>query len=224
MQARDVMVAPVHTVKPSSLVKEAAQLLLQHRISAAPVVDEHGKLVGIITEGDLLHRSETGTERQRWLRAFLDSRVLAADYVKAHARKVGDVMTRKVVTASPETPLAEIATLLERNSIKRIPIVKDGRLVGIVSRANLVQAVASAPKGLEIRLSDTAIREKVLSHLRTQPWTSTGLLNVIVNDGVVDLYGIASSDTERQALRVAAESMPGVRAVNDHLMQRPLDS
>lgn len=223
MKARDVMVSPVITVKQNSSVREIAKTLLEKRISAVPVVDDGGKLVGMISEGDLMHRSEAGTERQRswWLRLMAGDDVLAADYIKAHGRKVADVMTRNVITATPDTPLYEIAILLEMNSIKRVPIVKDGQLVGIVSRANLVQAVASVPKGLEIPLADSTIRDKLLTHLKAQPWAHTKLLNVTANDGVVNLWGIISSETERRAIRVAAETTPGVRAVNDHMILRP---
>ena len=224
MKARDVMVSPVITVKPSSSVKEVATTLLERRISAVPVVDDQGKLVGIISEGDLMHRSEAGTERQRswWLLGWTGDETLAAEYVKAHARKVADVMTRNVITATPETPLHEIAALLERNSIKRVPIVKDGQLVGIVSRANLIQAVASTSKQLEIPLSDTTIRDKLLAHLTSQEWAHTSLLNVTVSGGVVNLWGITNSDAERMAIRVAAESAPGVCDVNDNLVTQPL--
>jgi predicted transcriptional regulator len=146
------------------------------------------------------------------------SSIVAADYVKAYGRTVGDVMTQNVVTASPETALNEIATLLEKNSIKRVPIVRDGQLVGIVSRANLVQAIAGAPKGLEIPPSDSAIRDRLLDHLRSQPWPHTWLLNVTVNDGVVNLWGITNSEEEKNAIRVAAETVDGVRAVKNHLV------
>jgi CBS-domain-containing membrane protein len=224
MKARDVMVFPVITVKPSSSVMEVATTLLERRISAVPVVDDQGKLVGIISEGDLMHRSEAGTERQRswWLLGWTGDETLAAEYVKAHARKVADVMTPNVITATPETPLHEIAALLERNSIKRVPIVKDGQLVGIVSRANLIQAVASTRKELEIPLSDTTIRDKLLAHLTSQEWAHTSLLNVTVSGGVVNLWGITNSDAERMAIRVAAESAPGVCDVNDNLVTQPL--
>ena len=223
MKASDVMVSPVITVKPSSSVTEVAKTFLERRISAVPVVDDQGKLVGIISEGDLMHRSEAGTERQRpwWLRGLTENETLAAEYVKAHARKVADVMTRRVITASPETPLHEIAALLEKNAIKRVPIVKDGQLVGIVSRANLIQAVASAPKVSEIPLSDSTIRDKLLAHLKERHWADTGLLNVTVNDGVVNLWGMTNSDAERKAIRVAAEGIPGVRAVSDNMVKRP---
>ena len=226
MKARDIMVSPVITVASHASIKEVAKLFLERRISAVPVVDGQGKLVGIISEGDLLHRSETGTERQRpwWLTTFTGQDTLAAEYTKAHARKVVDVMTHDIITAGPDAPLNEIATLLEKNSIKRVPIVKDGQLIGIVSRANLVQAVASAPTRLNIPLSDTMIRDKLLAHLRAQDWAHTFLLNATVNDGVVDLWGLVNSDAERAAIRVAAESIPGVRAVNDNLSMRPFES
>jgi CBS domain-containing protein len=223
MKARDVMVSPVVTVKPYSSVKEVAKILIEKGISAVPVTDDSGKVVGIVSEGDLMHRSEVGTERQRswWLRVMAGDDMLAADYVKAHGRKIADIMTRNVITATPDMPLDEIAILLEMNSIKRVPIVKDSQLVGIVSRANLVQAVASAPKGLEIPLTDSAIRDKLLAHLKAQPWADAGLLNVTVSDGAVHLWGITNSETERKAIRVAAETTPGVRTVNDHLILRP---
>ena len=224
MKARDVMVAPVISVSSNASVKEVAKIFLDRHISAVPVVDDKGKLVGIISEGDLLHRAEAGTERQRpwWLRAFVGPDALAAEYTKAHARKVTDVMSRQVITASPETPLHEVANLLEKHSIKRVPIVANGQLVGLVSRANLIQAVASAGKGLEIPLSDATIRDKLMAHLKAQQWAQTGLLNVTVNGGVVDLWGITRSDTERKAIRVAAEAATGVRAVNDNLRIWPV--
>ena len=223
MKARDVMVSPVITVSSNASVKEAAKIFLDRHISAIPVVDEKGKLVGIVSEGDLLHRVEAGTERQRpwWLCWFLGADALAAEYTKAHARKVADVMTREVVTASPETPLHEVASLLEKNLIKRVPVVENGQLVGLVSRANLIQAVASAGKGLEIPLSDAATRDKLMAHLKAQRGL-TGLLNVTVNDGVVDLWGITRSDAESKAIRVAAETAAGVRAVNDNLRTWPI--
>jgi CBS domain-containing protein len=224
MKARDVMVAPVITVKPESSVQEVAKTLVDRRISAVPVVDDAGKLVGIISEGDLMHRRETGTERRYhwWLHLVAGDASLPADYIKAHGRKAADVMTQNVITATPETALDEIAILIERNAIKRVPIVTNGQLVGIVSRANLVQALATIPKGLEIPLSDKKIREKLLAHLKDQPWADTHLLNITVTDGVVSLWGIIGTELERKAIRVAAEASPGVRAVNDHLARGPL--
>jgi len=226
MKARDVMVAPVVTATPHATIKSVAETFLKYRISAVPVVDDKGALVGIISEGDLMHRAETGTERQRpwWLQAIMSQDGLALDYVKAHARKVADAMTRQVITASPETSLQDIAALLEKHAIKRVPIVENGQLVGIVSRANLVQVFASAGKGLDIPLDDSAIRSRLLSHLNAQSWARTGLVNVTVNGGVVDLWGIARTDSERKAIRVAAEATPGVRAVNDNIRIWPLSA
>jgi CBS domain-containing protein len=219
VKARDVMVAPVITAVPRATIRSVAETFVRHGISAVPVVDDTGKLVGIISEGDLLHRKENRTEKHRawWLRALVGADTLAAEYAKAHAHRVEDVMTRKVISASPETPLHEIAELLEKHSIKRVPIVENGQLVGLVSRANLVQAVASAGKGLEIPSSDVTIRHKLLAHLKAEHWTHVGLLNATVNGGVVDLWGAASSDAERNAVRVAAEAIPGVCKVNNHM-------
>jgi CBS domain-containing protein len=222
MKARDIMVSPVITVKQSCTVQEVAKTFVEHRISGVPVVDDQGMLVGIVSEGDLMHRSEADTERKRlwWLLALTAEETLAADYVKAHACRVADVMTRHVITAAPDTPLREIAALLEKNSVKRVPIMEKGQLVGIISRANLVQAVASTRAGMDASPSDTAIRDKLLAHLKTQPWAHTGLLNITVTDGIVDLWGLTSSDVERKAIRVAAECAQGVHAVNDHLVSR----
>jgi len=223
MKARDVMVSPVITAKPSASVKELAKMLLEHRISAVPVVDDQRKIIGIVSEGDLLHRAESGTEQQRpwWLLALARDDALAADYIKAHAHKVADVMTTEVITAGPDTSLYEIAATLEKYGIKRVPIVKDGELVGIVSRANLIQAVASDRKKLDIAPSDTAIRDKLLAHLKSQRWAHTGLINATVTDGIVDLWGISNSEVEHKAIRVAAEAIHGVVGVNDHLIKRP---
>lgn len=224
MKARDVMVSPVITVKPTQSVRDVAKVFTDRKISAAPVVDDNGALVGIVSEGDLLRRVETNThgDRSSWLRLFTSGETLATEYMKTYARKVADVMTKRVVTATIDTPLKDIATLLERNSIKRVPILSDGRLVGIVSRANLVQALAAAPKGLEVALSDSAIRDKLLSRLYREPWSHTSQLNVTVNDGVVDIWGICHSDAERDAVRVAAENIPGVRVVNNYLSMPPI--
>ena len=157
-----------------------------------------------------------------WLSLISGDRALAEDYVKSHAMKVKDVMTRDVKTADPETPLYEIADLFEEEHIKRVPIVsKGGDLVGIVSRANIIQAVASARPKLEVSLSDAAIRKNLLEELKKQPWSHVHRLNVTVASGVVDLWGFVESEKERQAITVAAETTSGVTGVNDHLMRKP---
>jgi len=221
MKARDVMVSPVVTVGENETVREVAKLLIAKRISAVPVVDGSGKLVGIVTEADLLHRAESGTVRpvSWWLSLISGDRALAEDYVKSHAMKVKDVMTRDVKTADPETPLYEIADLFEE---ERVPIVsKGGDLVGIVSRANIIQAVASARPKLEVSLSDAAIRKNLLEELKKQPWSHVHRLNVTVAGGIVDLWGFVESEKERQAITVATEAISGVTGVNDHLMRKP---
>jgi CBS domain-containing protein len=220
MLVRDVMVTPVITIEPSATVQQVASLFLQKQISAAPVLDGNGKLVGIVSEGDLLHRVEAGTERHRswWLRALIDSDTLAAEYVKSHGHKISDIMTRDVITTSPQAPLHEVAALLEKNAIRRLPVLENGQLVGIVSRANLLQAVASARQLLDVTPSDKAIRDRILSSLKKEAWAHTNLLNVTVSNGIVDLWGLAESNAERKAIKVVAESTPGVAAVHDNLV------
>ena len=225
MRAHDVMVSPVVTVGKTATVREVARVLLAKHISAVLVIDSAGKVVGIVTESDLMHRTEAGTERPYswWLHLLAGDATIAADYAKSHAVKIEDVMTRDVVTAAPETPLHEIATLLEKHRIKRVPIVnKDGDLVGIVSRANLIQVIASARPKLEMTLPDSTIRRKLLDELKKQPWTHMYNLDVTVSNGIVDLWGYAQSDDERKAIRVAAEAIPGVTLVNDHLADSPI--
>jgi CBS domain-containing protein len=228
MKASDVMVTDVITVKPDSDVAEVAALLLTNRISAAPVVDDAGTLVGMISEGDLLRRDESGTghERPWWLRLLMGREILAAEFLREHSRRVGDLMTREVVSAPPDVSVAEIATLLERHRIKRVPIVRDGKIVGIVSRANLIQALATLRKNaLEARpVADAELREKLVSRLKSEPWVRPNLVNVTVSDGTVDLWGVVDTSAEKQALRVAAEIMPGVKAVNDNVFVRPVGS
>ena len=224
MQARDVMVSPVVTVGPTATVRQVAQILLDRRISAVPVVDAENKVLGIVSEGDLLHRAESATERSPswWLRLLTGDAQLATDYVKSHAIKVQDIMTRDVATAAPETPLHEIAMVLEERQIKRIPILnKEGQLVGIVSRANLLQAIASAGPKLEISLPDSTIRKRFFEELRKQPWANTFNVSATVQNGVVDIWGFAPSFAERTAIRVTAEAIPGVVTVNDHLLETP---
>jgi CBS domain-containing protein len=222
MNAQDVMVTPVITASEDTTIQEVARILIDRRISAVPIVDAAGKLTGIVTESDLMRRAEIGTERHYswWLSLLADARTLAADYVKSHATSVKDIMTRTVKTAAPDTPLHEIAELFEKNHIKRVPIVnRNGELVGIVSRANVVQAVASVRPRLELSFPDAAIRSRLLDELKVQPWTQAHKLNVMVTDGVVELWGFVETESERDAIKVAAEAIPGVKAVNDHLMR-----
>jgi len=228
MKAADVMVTNVIAVGADATVQQVAEILLANRISAVPVVGNDGELVGIISEGDLLRRSEIDTERRRsgWLALFLGNSGMAADFVKMHGRKVADLMTHEVVTACPDTPLRDVATLLEKNRIKRVPIVEAGKLVGIVSRANLVQALATARKPVKAgtATSDLLIREDIIARLSAESWTKAGRTNVIVHDGAVELWGTVRSEAEKQAVRAAVELTPGVRVVHNNLVVETLTS
>jgi CBS domain-containing protein len=227
MKAADVMVTNVITVGPDARVQDVAHTLLSARISGVPVVGPEGELLGIVSEGDLMRRAEAGTGRRHpwWLAMFNSKEGMVREFIKEHSRRVSDVMTREVVTAAPDTPLATIANLLEKNAIKRVPIVQGGKVVGIVSRANLLQALASLSQQIEGTPPDDAkIRDQVMAQLNAEPWTRPALINVIVQKGTVELWGIVDSASEKRAVRVAAEVTPGVRAVNDNLIIRPTQS
>src|SRR5271169_3398294 len=229
MRAMDVMTTGVITVHPDTSVQEVAKLLSEKGISGVPVVDAAARLVGIVSEGDLLHRVETGTERPSerlpgrrrswWLDTIASDQELARDYVKSHGRAAKEVMTRDVIWVTDTTELADVAMLLETKRIKRVPVLRDGKLVGIVSRANLVRALAitinEAADGAEA--DDRSIRNKLLAELKAQKWAEVSPANVTVKDGVVHLWSSYLSEQEKRALLVAAENIPGVRRVEDHM-------
>jgi CBS-domain-containing membrane protein len=221
MRAMDVMTSEVVTVDENTPVQAAARLMAERGISALPVIDRHSRVIGMVSEGDLIHRTETGTERRRawWLDLLSSTNRLAADYIKAHGGQVKDVMTRDVVSVTDTTPVADIAAVLETHRIKRVPVLREGRLIGIVSRANLVRALAMTiveePSGAEA--DDRTIRDRLLAELRAQRWAEVAPANVTVKDGVVHLWSSYMSEEERRALIVAAESIPGVRLVEDHM-------
>ena len=219
MKARDVMVSHVITVGPELDVRAVANTLAANGISAVPVVGIDGSIVGIISEGDLMRRAVSGAKRSWWLETFSSAEQLMADFVKAHGRKAKDVMTRQVISVSPGTSLQEIANLLEKHGIKRVPVIENGRLVGIVSRANLVQALAT--RGLafvDVAEADEALRKVIVLKLRKLPWaTAMTMVDVIVDHGVVNLWGVVRNEEEKNAIRITAEGTPGVQAVNDHV-------
>jgi CBS domain-containing protein len=221
MKAKDVMTRNVISIAPDAAVFEALRLMLQHKISGLPVVDRAGGVVGIVTEGDFLRRAETGTERKRprWLELIVGPGRLAEDYVRSHARRVDEVMTCNVETVAEDAQLGDIVALMERHRIKRVPVVREGQVVGIVSRANLLWALASVaaeiPPGPH---SDEAIHEGVLAELDRQSWGPRNSIDVIVRNGVVELWGTVIDSRLRDAARVAAETVPGVKVVKSHIV------
>ncbi len=225
MRVRDVMTTEVAAVAAEASVEEVAQFLLDRHISAAPVVDGAGDLVGIVSEGDLIRRPETGTERHRswWLALLTSPEELAGEYVKSHGHRASDVMTGDVIKAHEDMLLGELATLLEKNHIKRAPVMRDGKLVGIVSRADILRALAATRTSPPPAPSadDRSIREQLLAALAKEGLPRGPQVNVVVSEGVVHLWGLVESEDERKALHVAAESITGVRAIEDHLGKRP---
>ncbi|MDN2565558.1 CBS domain-containing protein [Aquibium sp. A9E412] len=222
LQARDVMTREVVTVQPQTPVREVAQRLVERRISAVPVVDGDGRLVGIVSEGDLMRRPETGAERRRswWLFLVADAADQARDYVKTHGTTAADVMTRDVVAVAEDTDLAEIATLLERNRIKRVPVLTDGRLVGIVSRANLLHGLVAATGGARSEAApsgdDLAVRQ-ALEEAIAETGVRREFLNMVVSDGVAQIWGAVESAAEKQAVQVAAERTAGITRVENNV-------
>jgi len=225
MNAADVMTANVVTIQADEHVINVARLLLDRRISAVPVVDADGKLLGIVSEGDLLRRVENDTERKRdgWNWLFASRPGLAAEYAKSHARRAGDVMTRNVVTVAGDVPLSRIADLFEKHNIKRVPVVRDGRVEGIVSRADLLRALVQQANDGDTTesVSDAELAERLTAELRAQKWVSGGSAQFEVRNGIVVLKGAVFSDAQRTALRIAAESIPGVRGVEDETVAEP---
>ena len=221
MKVADAMTRSVISVRPEATVREAVALMLRARISGLPVIDAEGTLRGIVTEGDFLRRAETGTERRRprWLEIVLGPGAKAQAYAEAHARRVETVMTAEVATVAPDTPLDEAVRLMEKRHVKRLPVVENDRVVGIIARANLLHALAQiAPEIPPAALSDKAIRERLNAELEKHSWARHGLVDATVRNGVVELWGTIFDEREREALKVAAENVPGVTAVRDHLM------
>lgn len=224
MQARDVMVSGVISLGPDIPVQVAANAMVSNCVSALPVIDICAKLVGIISEGDLIRRVEIGTDKRHPDGAGETSSTdsMAKEFVRSRAKRVSDVMTREVITAQPETSLREIANLMETHSIKRVPIVQDGRVVGIVSRTNLVQVLARASNQNWVE-GDRVLHQRFMDSIKDQPWADRPF-NIIVKDRCADLWGFVYSMDEKIAVRVAAEATPGIESVADHLGIAPQTS
>lgn len=221
MQAQDVMSTVVATIDAGATVQEAAKLMLERRISALPVMDSKDRVIGVVSEGDLVRRTElgTGAARSWWLRLLAEN--AAQDYLKTHGTSVSDVMTRPAVSVRRSTPLHEVARLLEKHRIKRVPVLEAGRLVGIVSRADLVRRLATSPARPAPRASsDRALRRQVLKQV-AQSGVDALYVNVTVEGGTVHLWGSVRSALEQKALRAAAKAA-GIRRVEDHTFVMPL--
>lgn len=223
MNASQVMTRSVVTVSADATVYAAADILLGSRISAAPVVDADGRMVGIVSEADLMNRPELGTvPAKSWLQRLLsDDARLARDYVRSHSHSVADVMTRKVVTADERTSLQDVAQLMQRHGVKRLPVMRDGKVVGIVSRANLLQGLlAREPFAAAPPPADDQIREKVYKELALHSWASD-ITNVVVDSGAVSLWGHVHSGVAKEAVRTAVENVAGVRRVVNNIVIMP---
>ena len=218
MKVGDVMTQEVISVTPETHVADAAKLMVSEHISGLPVITSSGALVGVVTEGDFLRRTEFGTERRRprWLEFLLGVGTIANDYVLSHSQRVADVMTRGVVVATEEMLLDTAVHLMESKRVKLLPVLRDGKVVGILSRANLLHALASCVPS-DRATSDVEISKALQSAIEKLRWVPRQF-HFVVKDGVVDLWGIITYDQQRQALRVAAENIPGVRRVRDHLL------
>jgi CBS domain-containing protein len=221
MKAEDVMTRDVISIDPDATVLQAARLMLQHHISGLPVIDKDGILVGVLSEGDFLRRRETRTERRRsrWLEFLMGPGRIAAEYSHSHGNKVSEVMTPDVVTVDVTTPLEDIVDVMERRRIKRVPVVCGGLVVGIITRSNLMHAMVSLARVAQpAATDDSVIRERLLAEIQKEQWAPAATANVVVHDGVVELWGVIIDERQRDALKVAAENTPGVKAVKDHLI------
>jgi CBS domain-containing protein len=221
MKAEDVMTRDVISIAPDATVLQAARLMLQHHISGLPVVDKDGKLVGVLSEGDFLRRRETRTEhkRSRWLEFLMGPGRIAAEYSHSHGSKVAEVMTTEVQMVDELTALEDIVDLMERKRIKRVPVVCGGQLVGIVTRSNLMHAMVSMARVAQpVAKDDVTIREGLLAEFQKEIWAPAAMTNVVVRDGVVELWGVIVDERQREAMKVAAENIPGVKMVIDHLV------
>lgn len=224
MKAHEIMTTDVTTVGLTTTVKEIATLLVNQRISAVPVVDDDRHVIGIVSESDLFHRAETDTERKRswWLKAFTDTNVLARDYVKSHGLKAEDIMSRVVTSVHENADLAEVADILDTHQIRRVPVVKEGRLIGLISRADIVRALIQAEEtSAGSKPDDSALQTAILKEIRAQSWLSARSVSVTVKDNVAELWGLVDSEDERKALHVLVEAVDGVKSVDDHVRLYP---
>jgi CBS domain-containing protein len=220
MKAKDIMTRTVATVAPGASVREAASLMTEKRVSGVPVVTSDGRVVGMLTASDLLHRVETGTEKRRsWFASFVSNpNQMARQYAKSHGLKVHEVMSRHVVSVHEDVSLSEVAEVLETNRMKRVPVVRDGALMGIISRGDLVRALSEVTVGDPIEKSDdVTLQRTIMEQMRKQPWLDSAFVNITVKDGIVEAWGMVPSADQRNALQVLIEELAGVARIEDHL-------
>jgi CBS domain-containing protein len=221
MKAEDVMTRSVISIDPDATVLQAARLMLQHHISGLPVIDKNGQLVGVLSEGDFLRRRETNTERRRsrWLEFLMGPGRIAAEYAHSHGCKVSEAMSKNPQTVEETASLEDVVELMERHRIKRVPVLCGSEVVGIVTRANLMRAMVSVARSAPPSATDdVTIREKLEAELQKEEWAPAATASVTVRDGIVELWGVIIDERQRNALKVAAENIPGVKAVKDHLV------
>jgi CBS domain-containing protein len=220
MLAKDIMTTDLATVGPGQSIADVIRCMVERRVSGVPVLGADRALLGIVTEGDLLRRAEIGTaSRRSSLLAFLlGSGRLAREYVETHTRAVEDVMTTEVTTVTPETELAEIVALMERHHVKRVPVLRDGACVGIVSRADIVAALGRALEAASAgACDDETIRARLREEMEKADWCGGTRIDIRVQDGLVELEGVIFDERERQALLVLARNTPGVKRCIDHI-------
>jgi CBS domain-containing protein len=221
MKAQDIMTRDVISIDSDSTVLQAARLMLQHHISGLPVIDKNGELVGVLSEGDFLRRRETKTERKRsrWLEFLMGPGRIAAEYSHSHGSKVSEVMTTEVQSVEQDTALEDIVEVMERKRIKRVPVLCGGQVVGIITRSNLMRAMVSLARSAQpASKNDAEIRAKLLAEMQKEKWAPLATVDVVVHEGIVELWGAIIDERQRTALKVAAENTAGVKSVIDHLV------
>jgi CBS domain-containing protein len=220
MKARDIMTRDVITVRPGTSVSNIAALMVEKHITGVPVLTDDGRLIGIVSQTDLLHRAEVGTERKHkwWFRMFADSTALAREYAKAHGLKALDIMSRHVVTVGDDAELRDVADILDKRRIKRVPVVEGNRLVGIITRGDLVRALSQVQiTKTDTKIDNAALHKTLHERIQSQSWINNHYINLAVNNGIVELWGFVDTPDQRKALRILVEETEGVKDVKDNL-------
>ena len=220
MKARDIMVRGIIAVHPDTLVRDIASLMVEKHISGVPVLSDNRKLVGMVSQSDLLHRADVGTERKHkwWFRVLMDSRALAREYVKAHGLKAHDVMTRYVVSVRDDAEVRDVADILDKRRIKRVPVIQEDRVVGIITRGDLVRALSQVQiSKVAKRIGNAALHKKLYDRIQSQPWINDNCVNLTVSDGVVEIGGFVETTDQRVALRILIQETEGVNLIDDKM-------